>query len=64
MKAGIDYNIVTSAKYQKGVLDSDNVSIKATIDGQVRYVPINTENTDYQAILAWVADGNTIQEAD
>mgnify|MGYP003650010085 FL=1 len=30
------------------------------------FVPtINAEdNTDYQAILKWVADGNTIQEAD
>ena len=28
------------------------------------YVPKNEANTDYQAILQWVADGNTIQEAD
>ena len=27
-------------------------------------VPINEDNTDYQAILKWVADGNTIEEAD
>ena len=27
-------------------------------------VPINEENTDYQNILQWVADGNTIAEAD
>jgi len=27
-------------------------------------IPINNNNTDYQEILAWVADGNTIQEAD
>ena len=27
-------------------------------------VPINEENTDYQNILQWVADGNTIEEAD
>lgn len=55
---------VTSAQYQKGFVGNDNVSIKATIDGQVCYVPINTANTDYQAILEWVADGNTIAEAD
>ena len=33
-------------------------------DNKKTYVPHNEENTDYQAILAWVADGNTIQEAD
>tara|TARA_R100000700_G_C3066169_1_gene78590 strand:+ start:376 stop:564 length:189 start_codon:yes stop_codon:yes gene_type:complete len=27
-------------------------------------VPLDEANTDYQAILAWVADGNTIEEAD
>ena len=28
------------------------------------YVPKNEENRDYQAVLQWVADGNTIAEAD
>jgi hypothetical protein len=28
------------------------------------YVPKNETNKDYQNILQWVADGNTIQEAD
>jgi len=27
-------------------------------------VPIDEDNKDYQAILEWVAEGNTIQEAD
>jgi hypothetical protein len=27
-------------------------------------VPLDTENTDYQAIQEWVAEGNTIAEAD
>lgn len=56
--------IVTEAQYQKDFITETNVSIKSTIDGQVCYVPINTENTDYQAIQVWVADGNTIAEAD
>ena len=33
-------------------------------DGKVWSVPINEENTDYQNILKWVAEGNTIEEAD
>lgn len=56
--------IVTEAQYQKDFITETNASIKSTIDGQVCYVPINTENTDYQAIQVWVADGNTIAEAD
>ena len=27
-------------------------------------VPLDTENTDYQAIQEWVAEGNTIAETD
>ena len=27
-------------------------------------VPLDPDNTDYQAILKWVAEGNTIAEAD
>jgi len=27
-------------------------------------VPMNEENTDYLDILEWVAEGNTIEEAD
>ncbi len=27
-------------------------------------VPLDEANTDYQNILQWVADGNTIEEAD
>jgi hypothetical protein len=27
-------------------------------------VPLDPANTDYQAILEWVEDGNTIEDAD
>ena len=33
-------------------------------DGKVWSVPKDEANTDYQNILKWVEDGNTIQEAD
>ena len=33
-------------------------------DGTISSVPLDEANTDYQEILQWVADGNTIQEAD
>ena len=54
---------VTSAQY---VVDKENtkVSIQATIDGQAMFVPLDPANRHYAAILEWVAEGNTIQEAD
>ena len=36
----------------------------ATIDGQETWVPIQPGNRHYEAILEWIADGNTIQDAD
>jgi len=33
-------------------------------DDSLVFVPQSSENTDYQAILAWVTEGNTIEEAD
>ena len=55
---------ITSAQY---ILDPDtlnNACIRATINEIVCLVPIAEDNTDYQAIQKWVADGNTIEEAD
>lgn len=55
---------ITSAKYIAG-LDNENSTIKATIDGQVMFVPINAQdNRHWVAIQEWVAEGNTIAEAD
>ena len=34
------------------------------LDDEISSVPNDEANTDYQAILQWVADGNTIEEAD
>ena len=35
-----------------------------TTDNKQISVPLDEANTDYQDILQWVADGNTIEEAD
>tara|TARA_R100001443_G_scaffold2196_1_gene7459 strand:+ start:793 stop:987 length:195 start_codon:yes stop_codon:yes gene_type:complete len=56
-------------KYKNGVDGTSNAYIKVTyppVNGSIKSlcVPINNDNTDYQEILQWVADGNTIQEAD
>ena len=47
-----------------------NVGVKVTYpkkeDGSTfsKSIPLDKANTDYQNILAWVAEGNTIGEAD
>jgi len=53
---------VTSAKYY-GPPENLQSCILATINGQVTSVPKNDRNSDYQRILLWVADGNTITAA-
>jgi len=55
---------ITSAQYTRNLDDTANVSIKATIDGTEMFVPLDSANRHYQAILEWVAEGNTIQDAD
>tara|TARA_B100001109_G_scaffold255338_1_gene257952 strand:+ start:1465 stop:1635 length:171 start_codon:yes stop_codon:yes gene_type:complete len=53
---------ITNVKY---VLDDDsnNCQVISTIDGQQMFVPMNEDNRHWVAIQAWVADGNTIEEA-
>ena len=53
---------VTSAQYIAD--EGTNICIQATIDGRELSVPLDPANRHYQAILEWVAEGNTIQEAD
>jgi len=54
---------VKTVKYY--AIDGKNVSIKVIDKNDICFsVPITNENTDYQNILEWVAEGNTIQEAD
>jgi hypothetical protein len=56
-------------KYQQfvnGTNDSVIVTYPADGDGKAKTmcVPMDNNNTDYQNILKWVEDGNTIEEAD
>ena len=54
----------TDVKYQKKFEGEDYKFIIATVDGVVLIIPMDENNRHYQEILKWVADGNTIQEAD
>ena len=57
---------ITSAQYviATDMGETENSGIKATIDGIKLCVPLDPANRHYAAILEWVAEGNTIQEAD
>jgi len=54
---------ITYAQYKLSI-EGEKDSIKAVIDGHAVQVPINPSNRHYAAILEWVANGNTIQEAE
>ena len=57
-------------KYNKDRITNKNCSIQVIYpsneDGSCKQlsVPLVEDNTDYQEILEWVAEGNTIEEAD
>ena len=55
---------ITLAQYTRNIEDTKNENIKATVNGQTMFVPIDPANRHYQAILEWVEEGNTIEEAD
>ena len=56
---------ITKAKYQSSPTgDNNNTVIEATINDQEWSVPVDTANRYYQAIQEWVAEGNTIADAD
>ena len=55
---------ISQVKYYKNMEKTSNEGIFATIDGQEMAVPLDPANRHYQAILEWVAEGNTIADAD
>jgi len=54
---------ITSAQYFQDE-EGANSCINVVIDGVTMSVPLDPANRHYAAILEWVAEGNTIQEAD
>ena len=57
------YRPITSAKYY--AFEGENINVIVTFaDGEVRSTPLVVGNRTYDAVLAWVAEGNTIADAD
>ncbi len=56
---------ITSAQYVASHISGENNSITVVSNGITMSVPLDPENTDYQAILEWAEeDGNEIQAAE
>ena len=63
---------ITSAQYKvrntydenNQIIDTQNCAVIAVIDGKKLGVPLDPANTEYAAILEWVAAGNTISPAE
>ncbi len=56
---------ITSAQYVASHMTGENNSITVVSNGITMSVPLDPENTDYQAVLAWAEeDGNEIQAAE
>tara|TARA_R100001509_G_scaffold68712_1_gene38075 strand:+ start:352 stop:528 length:177 start_codon:yes stop_codon:yes gene_type:complete len=45
--------------YSNNVFTSYKITFE---DGRIYSVPLDKDNTDYQEILLWVAEGNTITD--
>lgn len=55
---------ITSAQYQVGI-EGNNLGIKATIDGQEMFVPLDPANRHYAEILKQVEAGTlTVADAE
>ena len=66
----LGYNDLEAVTGDKGRFYTDpegnksNSTIQATINDVEVFVPLDNKNSDYQQILKWVEEGNTIEEAD
>ena len=61
----MDNMTITSAQYVSDPLSGTNSSIRATIDGQEMFVPLDPSNRHYSEIMRQVEAGTlVIQEAD
>ena len=63
---------ITSAQYKarhtydenNNIVATNNCAVIAVIDGRTLGVPLDPANAEYAAILKWVAEGNTIADAE
>ena len=54
---------ITKVKQLVDLLTGSKKILEVTIDDKIYYVPKVDGNAEYQEILKWVEEGNTIEEA-
>tara|TARA_A100001011_G_scaffold357971_1_gene403303 strand:- start:491 stop:664 length:174 start_codon:yes stop_codon:yes gene_type:complete len=55
---------IKTAQYIENSNNEKTVIKVTTQTDKILFVPLDNDNRHYVEILAWVADGNTIEEAD
>jgi hypothetical protein len=56
---------IKNAQYMKSPMDENAVNIKATVDGEEAWIPLDPNNRHYAEILKQVKEGTlTIKDAD
>jgi len=58
-------NIKTVKKLPPAMSGEDTTIVRVTLQDDAWWdVPMVSDNSNYQVVQAWVADGNTIEETD
>jgi len=53
--------MISTVEKKYNLLNTSSFNFKVTKqDGTILWVPNNSANTDYQAILTWIADGGVV----
>ena len=56
---------ITEAQYYKSPINDKDIMVKATIDGNIMWIPLDSDNRHYAEILRQVKEGTlTIKDAD
>ena len=55
---------ITEAQYVKSPINEKDIMIKALVDGEEAWIPLDPANRHYIAIQKWVTEGNAIEDAD
>ena len=53
---------INSAEYTYNPITNTKDGIKAVINGTMWIIPLDEANSDYQLLMEWVAEGNTITD--
>ena len=51
-------------KLTKNSITNEIETVKITVNSVESFIPFDEANTDYQAYLLWVSEGNTAEAAD